>query len=98
MIIGTTLWIVVISVMSSWGARQRVVLRGNTRRSLLAFGGWGVLYGAAPLVGLLRYPQRPAFWLPAAVIVALPLVLVACWPHERRPQGRPEALVSPHPS
>lgn len=78
--IGTTLWIVLCSALSWWGARQRVVLRSNKRRTVVAFGGWAVLYVAALLLGLRFFPGRPAFWVPAALVAAIPLVLVACWP------------------
>lgn len=78
--IGMTLWIMVIAVMSWWAAQQRVTLRGHKRRTILAFGGWGVLYGATLLLGKYQFADDPAFWVPAAVVTAVPLVLVASWP------------------
>jgi hypothetical protein len=92
--IGTMLWIFLVSVMSWWGARQRVVLRGHKRRSILAFGGWGVLYGATLLLGEYLFPGQPAFWVPAAVITAVPLVLAACWPTSRGDRRGPGSVPS----
>lgn len=89
--IGTTLWIVLCSAISWWGARQRVVLRSNKRRTLLGFGGWAVLYVTALLLGLALFPNRPAFWVPAALVAAIPLVLVACWPTN---QSSPEHVAA----
>ncbi len=76
-IIGTTLWICLVAAMSWWAARQRVVLRGYKRCSIVAFGGWGLLYGATLLLGEYLFTDDPAFWVPAAVVTAIPLVLVA---------------------
>lgn len=85
-IIGTMLWLFLVAVMSWWGARQRVILRGHKRRSALAFGGWGLLYGLTLFVGVYVFNDQPAFWLPASLITAVPLVLVAYWPNQpKRP-------------
>ncbi len=69
-----------------------MVLRGHKRRSILAFGGWGVLYGATLLVGEYLFPGEPGFWVLAAAITAVPLVLAACWPTSR--SDRPESVPS----
>jgi hypothetical protein len=90
--IATTLWLLLVASMSWWGARQRVILRGHKRRSFLAFGGWGVLYGTTLLVGEYLFADQPAFWVPAAVITAIPLVLVACWPTSRSDRRRPASV------
>jgi len=89
--IGTMLWLFLVAGMSWWGARQHVVLRGHKRRSFLAFGGWGVLYGATLLVGVYLFPGQPGFWVPAAVITPVPLVLGACWPTSRGDRSVPSA-------
>lgn len=87
--IATPLWLLLCSAMSWWAARQRVVLRGNKGRSFLAFGGWGVLYGAALVLGLELDVRRAAFWVPAALVTAVPLILAACWPTNRSEQSGP---------
>jgi len=85
--VATMLWLFLVAAMSWWGARQRVIPRGHKLRNLLGFGGWGVLYGATLLVGKSFFPSEPAFWVPAAVLSAVPLVLVAFWP-SRRSEGQ----------
>jgi hypothetical protein len=57
--------------------RARVNRAGFSRRFALAVVGWGALFAAAVVVGLYAFRGEPAFWLPAAVVVALPLVLGA---------------------
>jgi len=94
--VGMALWFLLIAVMSWWGARQRVILRGHKRRSFVAFGGWGVLYGATLLVGEYLFAGQPAFWVPAAVITSVPLVLVACWPPRRSDGPRPKRVATAH--
>lgn len=81
--IGTTLWMLLVVTMSWWGSRQRVILRGQKRRSVLAFGGWGALYGGTLLLGIYPFEGQPAFWVTAAVITVMPLVAGAYWPTGR---------------
>ena len=94
--IATTLWLLLVAVMSWWGARQRVIPRGHKRRTLLAFGGWGVLYGATLLIGEYLFAGQPAFWVPAAAITAIPLALAACWPVSRSDEPRPKGMATAH--
>lgn len=94
--IATMLWLSLVAAMSWWGTRQRVVLRGHKRRSFLSFGGWGVLYGITLVVGVYAFPGQPAFWLPAAAITAIPLVLGACWPAGGDDGRRPGIVATAH--
>jgi hypothetical protein len=57
--------------------RARVSRAGFSRRWALAVVGWGVVYAAAMFIGLFFFRGELAFWLPAAVAAALPLVLGA---------------------
>lgn len=90
-LIATVLWLLLCTVISWWGLRQRVVLRGAKGRSALAFGGWGVLNTAALMLGGQLDTRRPAFWVPAALITVLPLILVACWPSSPNDRSGPSA-------
>lgn len=91
-IVGMTLWISLITVMSWWGAKHSVVLRGHKRRSRWAFGAWAVLYGMSIFVGTILFAGEPAFWIPAAALSAVPFVVGAFWPpspaetHARNPE------------
>jgi len=50
---------------------------GMGRRWLRALLWWGAVYAACMVVGLYLFRAEPAFWLPAAVVTALPLALGA---------------------
>lgn len=50
---------------------------GMGRRWLRALLWWGVVYAVCMVVGLSLFPAEPAFWLPAAVVTALPLAVGA---------------------
>lgn len=67
--------IAVLSLTLLPGAR--VSSAGFARRWAQAVLGWGVLYAAGMLLGLMVFRGELAFWLPAAVLAALPLVLGA---------------------
>ncbi len=76
-------WPIIVIAAVVWAHRQPAAPRGFGR----TWGAWGwvgtgVLYGVALVVGTPAFEGRPAFWVPAAVIVALPLC-VAGW-RERR--------------
>lgn len=55
--------------------RARVSSAGFPRRLAAAMVGWAVVFAVLITVGLLFFRGELAFWLPAAVVVALPLVL-----------------------
>jgi predicted lipid-binding transport protein (Tim44 family) len=76
------LWGVLIAVMVVWSQRQLASRRGTGRRVAVYWVGTGALYGIALFVGDAHFPGRPAFWIPAALIVAAPLLAGAI--RERR--------------
>ena len=67
--------VAVLSVALLPGSRVSTV--GFGRRWVGAVVGWGLLYAASMLLGLLVFRGEVAFWLPAAFVTALPLVLGA---------------------
>lgn len=71
----------VITPMVVWALGHGAVPRGRLR-GLWAWLGSSGLYGAALFAGLPRLEGRVWYWVPAAVVVALPLC-VAGW-RERR--------------
>ncbi len=73
-------WGVLVAVMAVWASRQRVQLAGAGRRLTAAFAVWGVLYGLTLVIGLSLAPGAPAFWVPAALVVAAPLLVAAALP------------------
>lgn len=74
-------WPILIVGMVIWSRRQPAAPRGR----LVGVWGWigtGVLYGVALFVGTPTLIGRVEYWVPAAIVVALPLC-VAGW-RERR--------------
>jgi hypothetical protein len=74
----TASFLLLIGGLVVWYFRQRVFPRDLPRRYVPFMMATCSLYGAALAVGLPRFAQRPEYWLPAGVVVALPL-LVGAW-------------------
>ena len=55
----------------------RITAAGFSRRFSRAMLSWGAVYGATVLLGLLFFRAEPAFWVPAALLCAVPLLLGA---------------------
>ena len=77
MTIFATCWPVLMIGMILWARGQRAVPRGRLR-GVWAWIATGILYGVALVVGMSVLEGRMAYWVPAAIIVALPLC-VAGW-------------------
>lgn len=77
------LWIPLVIGMVVWAVRQRASPDGAGRRALPGWIGTGVLYGVALFVGTPAQLGNAAYWLPAAVVVVLPLG-IAAWREWRR--------------
>jgi hypothetical protein len=54
-----------------------VTKTGMGRRWTTAMLVWGAVYGTCMIVGLVAFRAEPAFWVPAAVVTALPLAVGA---------------------
>lgn len=77
MTIAGVLWIPLVTGMVVWANRHRAYSRGMLRRNAWAFGTAGVLYTAALFVGTPAQLGNAAYWVPAAVVVDLPLAVAA---------------------
>ncbi|MGX4695207.1 hypothetical protein [Streptomyces sp. JNUCC 63] len=75
-------WGVLAVVMSVWERRRLAHLSGTGRRISPYWGGSFALYGVALAVGSDETIGDLAYWLPAGVIVALPMLIGAV--RERR--------------
>lgn len=69
-------WAVLISVCVAWAARRPVRLRDERRLHALAWGSWAVVYGAVLVTGELL-GAGASYWVPAAVLTAVPLAACA---------------------
>lgn len=70
--IGCGIWITVIIGLSVYAARQRVARLGFQRRHAGLIIAWGLLYGGVLSAGLIWFPGVVAWWVPGALLVALP--------------------------
>ncbi|MDQ2623576.1 MAG: hypothetical protein M3Y20_00305 [Actinomycetota bacterium] len=69
------IWLVFVVTMVRWASTRPASARRVGRRLVLPWVGTSVLYGVALFVGTGRFQGELAFWLPAAVVIALPLVI-----------------------
>ncbi len=77
------LWIPLVAGMVIWALSQRAAARGVGRRVVWGWVGSGGLYALALTVGTPGLLGNALYWVPAAVVVALPLAVVA-WREARR--------------
>lgn len=82
MTIFAVFWTSLVVGMVGWARSRPAAPRGRWR-GVWAWVGTGVLYPAALLIGLPGQAGRPAFWVPAAVLVAAPMA-AAAWREHRR--------------
>lgn len=68
-------WPALIAIMVIWSRRQPATLARTGRRVAKYWIMTGTLYGLALVIGLSWFTGRWDYWLPAALAVALPMVL-----------------------
>jgi len=73
-------WPVLIVGTVIWSRRQPAAPRGRTV-SIWGWIGTGGLYGLALFVGTPGFVGRAEYWVPAALLVALPLCVAGWWEH-----------------
>ncbi|MFF3064665.1 hypothetical protein ACFVQ3_08910 [Oerskovia sp. NPDC057915] len=84
-VLGSLIGPLFAGMVAIWAARQGVRARSLHGRYLLAVVLWAVLYGAALVLGLPGQAGNLAYWLPAALVTALPMLAAALWPrHEEQ--------------
>lgn len=72
-IIAGTVAIIAASVpVSLVGATAQARDRAFPRRYLFTIGCWALLFAAAIFIGMFHFPQMPSFWIPAAILCAIP--------------------------
>ncbi|MFG2098460.1 hypothetical protein [Streptomyces sp. NPDC048612] len=70
--IGTGSWVAVVVALSVYASRQRVSRRGFGRWHAGLITAWAVLYLAVLLPGVFWFEGAVSWWVPGAVVVALP--------------------------
>ncbi len=76
-LVGLFLIIGLNSLVNRWAARQGVVFRGSRRLKRISQGATALVYLVVLFLGLARPPGDPAYWIPAAVVVAIPSLIAA---------------------
>ncbi|WP_043265556.1 hypothetical protein [Streptomyces sp. CT34] len=70
--VGVGFWCATVAGLSVYAARQRVSRLGFGRRHAAMIILWGLLYLAVLLPGTFWFKGAAAWWVPGAVVVALP--------------------------
>lgn len=83
MTVSGVLWAGLVLGMVLWANRRPATARGAGHRGLWGWIGTCALYGVALFVGTPGHLGEVAFWVPAAVVVAIPLA-IAAWQEARR--------------
>ena len=76
-IVLTPIWVLLVTVLSIWAARQRTAVVGMGRIHLWVIGGWGVAWGVTVFVGCFLFPHTLAWWVLGGVLTAIPPVIGA---------------------
>ena len=74
-IAGTIVLVAVAILLAYVGAAAGARDRAFRRRYLLTTGCWALLYVAAIWIGTTTFHQVPGFWIPAAILCAIPPVI-----------------------
>ncbi|MEV0371010.1 hypothetical protein AB0I10_14430 [Streptomyces sp. NPDC050636] len=73
--VGMGIWALALTGLSVYAARQPVARRGSTRRLNGLIVVWGLLHVAVLSPGLIWFEGVAAWWVPGALVVALPSVI-----------------------
>jgi len=77
LILISTGWPLLIGVMVVWATRRPASLRGSSSRVIKYWIGTAALYGIALVIGTPGLVGEARYWIPAAVVVAAPLLIGA---------------------
>ncbi|MFI0357106.1 hypothetical protein [Actinomadura sp. 9N407] len=75
--VSTGVWVVTIILLSVYAVRQPVAHRGMGLRHGIMIGSWALIYSAVLVPGITWFEGELAWWLPGAVAVAVPALLMA---------------------
>ncbi|GAB3205260.1 hypothetical protein ACQEU5_02070 [Marinactinospora thermotolerans] len=78
-VVATLTWASAIALLTALAQRRSATVpRGQGRRHGMMILAWALLYGAVLLIGLYLFPGEPAWWIPGALLTAVPPA-VAAW-------------------
>ncbi len=78
-IAAAVLWPAVIIVMQRSGRARPVTERGGRRAITTGTVLWSLLYVGGLGIGYGCFRSDPLYWIPAALVIALPFLIAACW-------------------
>ncbi|RNL86889.1 hypothetical protein [Halostreptopolyspora alba] len=70
-------WGVAIAALLIYAGRQPVTPPGFGWIHTLGIAGWGVTYSSILLIGLEYFPAQPSWWVPGALLTAVPMLIAA---------------------
>ncbi|MBB4931630.1 hypothetical protein F4561_002450 [Lipingzhangella halophila] len=71
-------WAVSFAVLLVYALSKPVTPAGFGWMHGLGMGVWGVVFAAVLTIGQVYFPAQPAWWVPGALVTAVPLLAVAC--------------------
>lgn len=74
-IVATVLWVVATGALSQWAKQQPVSPVGFARRHTAVIAVWALLWGAVVIPGTIWFHGNPAWWVPGALLTALPALV-----------------------
>lgn len=84
LVAGIVLLIAAMIPLQIVGVRAKARVSKFTRRYLVAILVWGAVYSAGMIIGGFAFPLIPAFWIPAALLSAVPGLWFAATARETR--------------
>ncbi|MFC8922123.1 hypothetical protein [Cellulosimicrobium sp. NPDC057127] len=80
MVVALSVWGALVAIGVTWARRQGFAVAAAGRRIGIGAGLWAATYGVILAVGLTAFEGAPGYWVPAAVVSAVPLLAAAWWP------------------
>ena len=81
-IVGPSLWVGLCWGLEEWSRRQPVSRVGSSRRHRWFIGTWTLLWAAVVIPGSVWFRGNPAWWVPGALVMALPALVAWPWEHK----------------
>ncbi len=81
--VGMAAWAAMVVAGVTWANRQGALAAGTRWRIGIGAAAWAVVYGAALVAGTYLWPGVVAYWVAAALVSAVPLLLAAWLPGPR---------------
>lgn len=78
-VIAAVLWPTIVVFMQRSARVRSVTERGGRQAITIGATLWSILYIAGLFIGYGFFRSDEIYWIPAALVVALPFLIAACW-------------------